>query len=218
MGFEPTRHCCPPVFKTGSIGHSDSPPWMPVAILTERWSLFLEVPCERRGDPVIQVAARALGRDGRDLVGCLPHRDAEAPAGDDPFEHLAKKGKNDENANAPWADDAIKAYNAVLEGFSGNAKAPAAQLHKALSLLAQNKKDAGVSELRSLVHRHPQTPEADPSPGASLVSGAVEGSNVNPTDMLVSMIQYSRQFEMQVRVLHSGDENARSGNSLLSSK
>lgn len=58
-------------------------------------------------------------------------------------------------------DDAIKAYNAVLEGFSGNAKAPAAQLHKALSLLAQNKKDAGVSELRSLVHRHPQTPEAD---------------------------------------------------------
>lgn len=58
-------------------------------------------------------------------------------------------------------DDAIKAYNAVLEGFSGNAKAPAAQLHKALSLLAQNKKDAGVSELRSLIHRHPQTPEAD---------------------------------------------------------
>ncbi|HVT79037.1 MAG TPA: tetratricopeptide repeat protein [Phycisphaerae bacterium] len=58
-------------------------------------------------------------------------------------------------------DDAIKAYNAVLEGFSGNAKAPAAQLHKALSLLAQNKKDAGVSELRSLIRRHPQTPEAD---------------------------------------------------------
>jgi hypothetical protein len=26
VGFEPTRHFCPPVFKTGSIGHSDSPP------------------------------------------------------------------------------------------------------------------------------------------------------------------------------------------------
>ena len=26
VGFEPTRHCCPPVFKTGSIGRSDSPP------------------------------------------------------------------------------------------------------------------------------------------------------------------------------------------------
>jgi TolA-binding protein len=55
---------------------------------------------------------------------------------------------------------AINAYNAVLEGFAGNAKAPAAQLHKGLALLAQNKKDAGVRELRELIQRHPQTPEA----------------------------------------------------------
>jgi TolA-binding protein len=55
---------------------------------------------------------------------------------------------------------AINAYNAVLEGFSGNAKAPAAQLHKGLALLAQNKKDAGIRELRELIQRHPQTPEA----------------------------------------------------------
>ena len=34
-------------------------------------------------------------------------------AGDDPFEHLAKKGRNDENANAPWSDDAIRAYFAA---------------------------------------------------------------------------------------------------------
>ncbi|VXC04390.1 hypothetical protein CURTO8I2_60119 [Curtobacterium sp. 8I-2] len=26
VGFEPTRHLCPPVFKTGSIGRSDNPP------------------------------------------------------------------------------------------------------------------------------------------------------------------------------------------------
>jgi TolA-binding protein len=55
---------------------------------------------------------------------------------------------------------AIDAYNAVLEGFSGNAKAPAAQLHKGLALLAEDKKDAGVHELRLLIQRHPQTPEA----------------------------------------------------------
>jgi TolA-binding protein len=55
---------------------------------------------------------------------------------------------------------AINAYNAVLEGFAGNAKAPAAQLHKGLALLAENKKDAGVRELRELIQRHPQTPEA----------------------------------------------------------
>jgi TolA-binding protein len=56
--------------------------------------------------------------------------------------------------------EAINAYNAVLEGFSGNKMAPAAQLHKGLALLALNKREAGVHELRSLIQRHPQTPEA----------------------------------------------------------
>lgn len=57
-------------------------------------------------------------------------------------------------------EDAVKAYNAVLEGFPGNAKAPAAQLRKGLALLQMNKKQAGITELRLLIRRHPQTPEA----------------------------------------------------------
>jgi tol-pal system protein YbgF len=56
--------------------------------------------------------------------------------------------------------DAVKAYNAVLEGFPGSTKAPAAQLRKGLALLQMNKKDAGIHELRLLIQRHPQTPEA----------------------------------------------------------
>jgi len=56
--------------------------------------------------------------------------------------------------------EAVKSYNAVLEGFSGNPKAPAAQLRKGLALLQMNKRDAGIHELRSLIQRHPQTPEA----------------------------------------------------------
>jgi len=56
--------------------------------------------------------------------------------------------------------DAIKSYTMVLEDFSGNPKAPAAQLHKGLSLIQLNQKDAGVHELRSLIQRYPQTPEA----------------------------------------------------------
>jgi len=55
---------------------------------------------------------------------------------------------------------AINYYNGVLEGFSGNAKAPAAELHKAYCLLATDKRQAGVDELRELIRRHPQTPEA----------------------------------------------------------
>jgi TolA-binding protein len=56
--------------------------------------------------------------------------------------------------------EAIKDYNAVLEGFSGNPKAPTAQLHKGFALIQQGKRDAGIHELRLLVQRHPQTPEA----------------------------------------------------------
>jgi tol-pal system protein YbgF len=56
--------------------------------------------------------------------------------------------------------DAVKAYNAVLEGFSGSSKAPAAQLRKGLALIQLGKKDSGVHELRTLLQRHPQTPEA----------------------------------------------------------
>ena len=56
--------------------------------------------------------------------------------------------------------DAIKAYNAVLENFSGNPKAPAAQLHKGYALIQLKQTDSGVHELRSLIQRYPQTPEA----------------------------------------------------------
>ena len=56
--------------------------------------------------------------------------------------------------------DAVKAYNAVIEAFPGSKKAPAALLHKGLSELQLGKRDAGIHELRSLLQRHPQTPEA----------------------------------------------------------
>jgi TolA-binding protein len=57
--------------------------------------------------------------------------------------------------------EAIKDFNAVLEGFPGNPKAPAAQLRKGFALLQmKDKKDAGIHELRLLIQRHPQSPEA----------------------------------------------------------
>jgi tol-pal system protein YbgF len=55
---------------------------------------------------------------------------------------------------------AINDYNAVLETFSGSPKAPAAQLHKGFALIQQGKRDSGIHELRLLLARHPQTPEA----------------------------------------------------------
>jgi tol-pal system protein YbgF len=55
---------------------------------------------------------------------------------------------------------AITSYDALLEQYSGNSKAPAAELRKGQSLIALGQKDAGVRELRTLIQRYPQTPEA----------------------------------------------------------
>jgi tol-pal system protein YbgF len=57
-------------------------------------------------------------------------------------------------------EEAVRSYNIVLEQFSGSSKAPAAQLHKGFALIDLNRRDAGTHELRSLIQRHPQTPEA----------------------------------------------------------
>ena len=60
-------------------------------------------------------------------------------------------------------------------------------------------------------------PQALPLPatGNSLTAGALEGSNVNAAGALVQMIQLQRQFEMQVKVIRSGDDMAQASNSLL---
>lgn len=58
-------------------------------------------------------------------------------------------------------ENAIKHYNTVLEKFDGNSNAAAAQLHKSYALIALKKREAAIHELRSLIQRHPQTPEAD---------------------------------------------------------
>ena len=55
---------------------------------------------------------------------------------------------------------AVKQYDVVLEQFAGNPKAPAAQLRKGESLVESQQRDAGAEELRSLIQRYPQTPEA----------------------------------------------------------
>ncbi len=60
----------------------------------------------------------------------------------------------------------------------------------------------------------PQQPFAQ-AMGKSLDSGMLESSNVDAAGALVQMIQLQRQFEMQVKVIKHGDENARSANTLL---
>lgn len=56
---------------------------------------------------------------------------------------------------------------------------------------------------------------ADTDPAATLKSGVLESSNVNPSQTLVQMIQLSRQYELQIRAIRSADENAQSASRLL---
>lgn len=56
---------------------------------------------------------------------------------------------------------------------------------------------------------------ADTDPAVTLKSGVLESSNVNPSQTLVQMIQLSRQYELQIRAIHSADENAQSATRLL---
>jgi tol-pal system protein YbgF len=64
---------------------------------------------------------------------------------------------------------AIKNYDAVLEQYSGNSLAPSAELRKGQSLIQLGQKEAGVRELRTLIQRYPQTPEAQE--GRSALNG-----------------------------------------------
>lgn len=46
--------------------------------------------------------------------------------------------------------------------------------------------------------------------------GALEGSNVNPVDAMVGMISLARQFETQMKLLQTAEQNDRSAGQLLS--
>lgn len=56
-------------------------------------------------------------------------------------------------------------------------------------------------------------PEEDPA--VQVVSGYLETSNVNLAETLVGMIEVARQFEMQVRMMQTADENASRSTELL---
>jgi tol-pal system protein YbgF len=56
--------------------------------------------------------------------------------------------------------NAVKDYDQVLERYPDNNKIPAAHLHKALALISMKQNDAGVRELRALIQRFPNSPEA----------------------------------------------------------
>ncbi len=60
--------------------------------------------------------------------------------------------------------------------------------------------------------------EPAPATGAVLTSGALESSNVNVADAMVTMIELARNFELQTRAMKAADENAQQAASLVRMK
>lgn len=69
--------------------------------------------------------------------------------------------------------------------------------------------DDGLFRLR------PGLPPAQPDASVTVLSGAVEGSNVNPAEVLVQMITAARHFEMQMKTVQTAENNAQAANRLL---
>jgi flagellar basal-body rod protein FlgF len=65
--------------------------------------------------------------------------------------------------------------------------------------------------------RLPEGQIADADAGAKLQSGTLEGSNVNAVGELLKMIDLSRQFEAQVKLMRSAEENSSTLASILKS-
>jgi flagellar basal-body rod protein FlgF len=57
---------------------------------------------------------------------------------------------------------------------------------------------------------------AEVDANVNVVSGALESSNVNVVDAMVSMISLARQFEMQMKLVQSAENNANKAAQLLS--
>lgn len=61
----------------------------------------------------------------------------------------------------------------------------------------------------------PNTPPPQADAKVQIASGVLEGSNVNPVDAMVKMIEYGRLFEMQTKMIKTAADNSSSADKLL---
>ncbi|APR66420.1 flagellar biosynthesis protein FlgF [Thalassolituus oleivorans] len=66
--------------------------------------------------------------------------------------------------------------------------------------------------------RDPAVTQAPADPNITLVNGFIEGSNVNAVTELTSLISLNRQYEMQVKLMKSADENSAATTQILSNQ
>lgn len=67
-----------------------------------------------------------------------------------------------------------------------------------------------------LFRMRPGAAPAEADRAVRLLTGALEGSNVNPIQVMVDMIANARRFEMQMKTLQTAESNDQQANKLLS--
>lgn len=78
--------------------------------------------------------------------------------------------------------------------------------------------EKGSDGLFRIRGRQPGDPGAPIDPNMSLLSGFVEGSNVNAVTELTQVLAMNRQYEMQVKLMKTADENSAATTQLLSAQ
>lgn len=66
-----------------------------------------------------------------------------------------------------------------------------------------------------------RTRTSDPAPvneRTAIASGYLEGSNVNPVEQMVTMISLARQFEMQVKMLQTAEQDDKSATQVINAR
>ncbi len=78
--------------------------------------------------------------------------------------------------------------------------------------------EKGTDGLFRLRDRQPGDPGANVDPNMSIVNGFVEGSNVNAVTELTQVLAMNRQYEMQIKLMKTADENSAATTQLLSAQ
>ncbi len=64
--------------------------------------------------------------------------------------------------------------------------------------------------------RHTERRGHNLDPNARVQDSALEGSNVSPVETMIAMIAAARQFEQQMKMVHSAQEKEQTATKLLS--
>lgn len=105
------------------------------------------------------------------------------------------------------------ASDGTVGTISTDAQRGPAQVLGRLKLV--NPPEQGLVRGADGLFRNKDGSNAAADPDVKLTSGALEGSNVNPVDAMVSMISLARQFETQMSLLKNAENNAAKATQIL---